>query len=287
MSHPVSGALCTSGCLVADVSGIDEDLGMTTTAADYLWFEESFPELAEAYCFTLVHGLPPAEVLRRLEGREESPLTGAEETVEAAFDLLEADDTRQLVAMTSIGDWTLLIEPNGYLGVTEEKVLPASVGTRWVSHFVNINGVDSFLWAEDGTSRLVFEPGVPDNRWGTSPEQLLEVMHHIGFPFREETSDTQENLSEAAAFALAEHLTSVRITPELLQETTFTCGSAKIRWPGHDRPVPRSQAYDRGEGLRLVWDAARGNVPIKSGHRSSEPCPTHTYLEQDTSVAGR
>ncbi|WP_256356325.1 DUF6461 domain-containing protein [Streptomyces sp. PKU-EA00015] len=47
--------------------------------------------------------------------------------------------------------------------------------------------------------------------------------------FWEETSDTAENLSVPAAFALAEHLTGIRITPELLQETTFTCGSAKIR----------------------------------------------------------
>ncbi|WP_263986795.1 DUF6461 domain-containing protein [Streptomyces sp. RLB3-17] len=51
--------------------------------------------------------------------------------------------------MTTVGDRTLLIEPNGYLGVTEEKALSTSAGTRWVSHFVNINGLDSFLWAED------------------------------------------------------------------------------------------------------------------------------------------
>lgn len=202
---------------------------MTATHATYLWFDETFPELAEAYCFTLVHGLPPAEVLRRLEGREEPPRTGAEEIVDATFDLLEADGTRQLIAMTAIGDWTLLIEPNGYLGVGEDVALPASAGTRWVSHYSNINGLGLFLWAENGTSRLSFEPGLPDSRWGTSPDELLETMHHIGFQFWEETSDTADDHSQAAAFALAEHLTGVRITPELLRDTTFTCGSAKIR----------------------------------------------------------
>ncbi|MFE3826814.1 DUF6461 domain-containing protein [Streptomyces sp. NPDC059092] len=159
----------------------------TTTAADYVWFRDSYPELGQAYCFTLVHGLPPAEVLRRLGGREEAPRTGVEEVVEAAFDHLER-----------------------------------------VSHFVNINGVGSFLWAEDGTNRLTFEPGFPDSRWGTSPDELLEPMRHLGFQFWEETSDTAENLAAEAAFAPAEHLTGVRVTPELLQETTFTCGSAKI-----------------------------------------------------------
>ncbi|MET9424916.1 DUF6461 domain-containing protein [Streptomyces sp. NPDC006540] len=203
--------------------------GMTSTAADYVWFEERFPELAEAHCFTLVHRLPPSEVLRRLQGRDESPRTGAEQIVAAAFDLLDSDDARQLIAMTTIGDWTLLIEPNGYLGVTEEKALPASAGTSWISHFVNINGVDSFLWAEDTTNRLAFEPGFPDSRWGTTPDELLKAMNDIGFQFWEETSDTAENVSAPAAFALAEHLTGIRVTPELLQETTFTCGSAKIR----------------------------------------------------------
>jgi hypothetical protein len=150
--------------------------------------------------------------------------------VDAAFDLLgRSDNARQFIAMTTVGDWTLLIEPNGYLGVTEEKALPASAGTRWVSHFVNINGLESFLWAEDTVKRLTFEPGFPDHRWGTSPDELLDAMHHSGFQFWDETSDTAEFLATEAAFALAEHLTGVRITPELLRDTTFVCGSAEIR----------------------------------------------------------
>ncbi|SFT21561.1 hypothetical protein SAMN04487982_11090 [Streptomyces sp. ok210] len=31
---------------------------MTATAADYVWFNERFPELARAYCITLVYELP-------------------------------------------------------------------------------------------------------------------------------------------------------------------------------------------------------------------------------------
>ncbi|MFF0477013.1 DUF6461 domain-containing protein [Streptomyces sp. NPDC004284] len=37
--------------------------------------------------------------------------------------------------MTTVGTWTLLIEPNGYLGVTEEQALPAPAGASWVSPF--------------------------------------------------------------------------------------------------------------------------------------------------------
>ncbi|MEU7278837.1 DUF6461 domain-containing protein [Streptomyces sp. NPDC045431] len=202
---------------------------MTTTAADYAWFEDRFPDLAEAYCFTLVENLAPADVLHRLDGREEAPLTGAEAVGDAAFALFSrTDGTRQLVAMTALGSWTLLIEPNGYLGVTEARALPASAGTRWVSHFVNVNAVDAFLWAEDGVRRLWFEPLFPDERWGTTPDDLLDAMHRIGFHFGD--GDAPEpDLSGPAAFALAEHLTGVALTAELLEGTTFTCGSVEVR----------------------------------------------------------
>ncbi|WP_329538014.1 DUF6461 domain-containing protein (plasmid) [Streptomyces sp. NBC_01450] len=60
----------------------------------------------------------------------------------------------------------------------------------------------------------------------TTPDELLDAMHHSGFQFWDETSGTAEPLATGAAFALAEHLTGVRITPELLRDTTFVCGSA-------------------------------------------------------------
>ncbi|MFD7900377.1 DUF6461 domain-containing protein [Streptomyces sp. NPDC059743] len=201
---------------------------MTTTAADYMWFEERFPDLAEAYCFTLVHNLAPSDVLHRLDGRDEPALTGTDAVVDAAFGLShQSEGKRQFIAMTTIESWTLLIEPNGYLGVTEDRALPASAGTRWVSHFVNINGVDSFLWAEDTVRRLWFEPVLPDHRWGTTPDELLNAMHSIGFHFGEDSPET--DVSPLAAFALAQHLTGISITPELLEGTTFSCGSVEVR----------------------------------------------------------
>ncbi|MFI1105146.1 DUF6461 domain-containing protein [Streptomyces melanogenes] len=107
---------------------------MTATAADYLWLNERFPEIADAYCFTLVHKLAPADVTARLEGEVEASRTGVAAIVAAAFELLErSDHTRQFIAMAVVGDWTLLIEPVGYLGVTQERACrrpPAPGGSR-------------------------------------------------------------------------------------------------------------------------------------------------------------
>lgn len=205
---------------------------MTKTAADYAWFENDFPDIAEAYCFTLVRGLTPAEVVTRLGGRPEAPAQGIAALTDAAFDLFDRTEggdggERQLIGMTAVGDWTLLIEPNGYLGVTEERALPASAGTSWISHFVNVNAVGTFLRAEDGVLRLEFDPMFPEDRRGTAPDELLDVMERTGFHLDGEPPET--DLSSLAAFALAEHLTGVAVTPELLRDTEFSCATVRIR----------------------------------------------------------
>lgn len=55
-------------------------------------------------------------------------------------------------------------------------------------------------------------------------------MQHrrLGIPV-ERAADAETDLSSVAAFALAEHLTDVAVSPMLLQDTTFTCATVKIR----------------------------------------------------------
>ncbi|MFF8835825.1 DUF6461 domain-containing protein [Streptomyces sp. NPDC015130] len=200
---------------------------MTKTGADYAWFEDDFPDIAEAYCITLVRGLSPVELTSRLEGRPEGSVQGIAAVVDAAFAQYELGiGDRQLVAMTTVGTWTLLIEPNGYVGVTEERALSASAGTSWISHFSNINAVGTFLWAEDQVLRLCFDPMLPSDRWGTAADELRDVIRQIGFP--RDIEDPEPDFHHLAAFALAEHLTGVAVTPELLQDTTFTCATVRI-----------------------------------------------------------
>ncbi|WP_405795321.1 DUF6461 domain-containing protein [Streptomyces sp. NBC_01506] len=115
----------------------------TTTAQDYTWLEERFPGLTEANCVTLIHGLPPDALLRRL-------------------------------------------------GATEE--------TRFV-------GVD---------------------RHGKDPDGLVPVMREVGFDLSED-EDRDFRLHTEAAFALAERVTGVRITPELLDTSAFV--GALVRLP--------------------------------------------------------
>ncbi|GAA2457168.1 hypothetical protein GCM10010191_91090 [Actinomadura vinacea] len=216
-----------------NVSDIWQHPVMAATAADYAWFEERFPDLAEAYCLTLVRGLSPPQVLARLGARTNGPhVTGIERL--PALDLPAAE---QLIAVTLIEDvqtgtgtagtgpprrWALAVEPNGRLGVTEEAIVPLSAGTRLVSHFSDINAIDRFYWLEDGEVRLTFQPPSPGHREGQAPDEPLEAMRTAGF----DIDGGDPASSVAAAFALAEHLTGVRVTPETLSESSFLCGVA-------------------------------------------------------------
>ena len=194
-------------------------------ADDYTWFDERFPDLAEAYCITLVSGIPPEEVLRRFGATEETRTAGVAELTATAYDAWDRyDGGRLFLAATAVGDWTLVVEPNGFLGITEAAVVPLSRGRRVVSHFRNVNAVDHFYWIEDGTVRLTFEPLFAHRRDGSDPDALVDVMEQVGFDVR---SGDGERHTEAA-FALAEHLTGVRLTPELLGSAPFVCGTAPV-----------------------------------------------------------
>ncbi|WP_164904723.1 DUF6461 domain-containing protein [Streptomyces cyaneus] len=197
----------------------------TTTAADYAWLEELYEGLLEAYCVTLVRGQTPQELLRQL-GAEPAPrITGVDGLHEPSYDVGEYDGL--FVCVADLGDWSLMVEVNGYLGVTDAAMLPVSRGRTAVSHFRNVNGVDHFCWYEDGEVRLHFEPLFPFHRDGTRPDELVEEMRASGFDLSE--GGGFEGHTEAA-FALAHRITGIRLTPELFASAEFSCGIA---------PVPR------------------------------------------------
>ncbi|MFI9047417.1 DUF6461 domain-containing protein [Streptomyces sp. NPDC053427] len=203
-------------------------MNVNATAADYAWLDEALPGLTEAYCLTLMRGLTPEEVLRRIGAREELRITGVEQLAEPAYEAWEEyDGDRMFVGVASVGDWALMVEYNGYLGVTDEVAVPLSRGTRLVSHFRNVNAVDHFWWIEDGDIRVTFEPLFPYQRYGSAPDSLVEEMRSAGFDLSD-GDDQSHELHTEAAFALAECLTGIQLTTEVLTSATFLCGMAAL-----------------------------------------------------------
>ena len=202
----------------------------TTTAADYAWLEERYENLMQAYCITLVRGLTPEELLRELKAEPGPRITGVDGLCGPSY---EVDAPSRLsVGATRVGDWSLMVEFNGYLGVMNGAMIPLSRGRTVVSHFLNVNAVDDFCWYEDGSLRLHFQPLFAYERHGTHPDELLEHMRESGFDLIEHDEDDERDYEglTGASFALAHRITGIRLTPELFESAEFTCGIA---------PVPR------------------------------------------------
>ncbi|TQS21200.1 DUF6461 domain-containing protein [Microbispora sp. KK1-11] len=188
---------------------------MIATFDDYAWFSyERFPELAEAYCFTYVRGLAPEQLVVRLGGQPEdfTPMT-LEELIETRY--RNSYDTAFLGA-TTIGDWVFIVEPNGGLGADEKIITSLSAGTRLVSHFRDVEGVEYFYWSEDGKIRFCF---IADEGYAEEvPDEVMRTMQRIDADYRHLYP------SDGPAFLLAEDLTGITLTPELLEGSTYLCG---------------------------------------------------------------
>lgn len=192
----------------------------TTTATDYTWLDERHAALMEAYCVTLVRGIAPERLLQELGAEPTLRVTGAEALCEPAYESWDEDGERVFIGVAAVGEWSLMIEYNGYLGITDKAMLPVSRGRTVVSHFRNVNAVDHFYWFEDGDIRLHFEPLFAYARDGSRADELLAEMRESGFDLSE-GDDRDYDLHTEAAFALAHRITGVHLTPELFASLEF------------------------------------------------------------------
>jgi Family of unknown function (DUF6461) len=206
---------------------------MAATAADYAWFQaDGQLYLGDPYCLTLVRGLTPAEFMGRIGAREQAPRTGVDALWDPSMEAMSAEPMLLFIGVATVpgqgGDWAMAVELGGYLGATEEIIVNLSAGTRLVSHYSN-SGADHFYWIDDRDLRLEFNPVEPAYREGSSPDALADVMREVGFDLSSDGDNFE--VSHTAAFALAERLTGVRVTAQLLDDATYTCGIVPA--PGH------------------------------------------------------
>jgi hypothetical protein len=179
---------------------------------------------------TLVENLDRTTALQRIETESVGRVTGALELVELADRHFWSGQQqgRYFMGATDLGGWTLLVEANGFLGTRPEVIGPLSADTQVVSHYRNVDAEDRFCWMVDGDLRLSFEPLFPYHRSGSDPDGQVEAMKGAGFDLRA-GEDRDYTLHSEAAFALAERLTGVRLTAELLESADYLCGMVPLK----------------------------------------------------------
>ncbi|WP_046469321.1 DUF6461 domain-containing protein [Allosalinactinospora lopnorensis] len=176
-------------------------------ARDYAWLQESQPDLAEAYCLSYVRGLSKTEALRRL-GAAERQLRSLP-IVEAVEAGLCAEGHPPLTAHAlSVHGWAVIIEPTGCRATRPETYRALSAETELVSVRVLLDHRYEFRWVVDGVLQTFLDTRWPYVRRGTRPDALADDMREIELTDGAGVSDPG-----AAALALAERVTRVRIRP--------------------------------------------------------------------------
>ncbi|MFI5866636.1 DUF6461 domain-containing protein [Streptomyces sp. NPDC051546] len=202
------------------------------TAADYGWIRASPSLFAYAleggYTLTLVRGLAPARVLEVVGAEPADVCEGFDGLVSAHDELLDVygySPDSFLAGAFAVpgegGDWTLVMEFGGDVGTRPRFMEALSAGSRAVSHTSNGGKpMDFFHWYEAGELRLTFES--PADRAGSTPDELNGALSELGL---NPSGDPDPGVDEkAAVFALAERLTGVRVTEELLRDAVYVTG---------------------------------------------------------------
>ena len=187
------------------------------SADDYWWFALE-PDLTKGFCFTWVKGLTPQQVLDRLGGKELERVTWQQ--LVGSGDGESGPSDRYFIGVARVEGWSLIVEDNGDLGVTDAIVRPLSKDTTVIALHRRADGHGRFLLLQDTGIQVDFDPMTYATRSGSRAAELGPMLAEAGFG----AGDDPERNTEAG-FALAERLTGVPLTPELLRKQTYVLTS--------------------------------------------------------------
>ncbi|MFC4504921.1 MULTISPECIES: DUF6461 domain-containing protein [Streptomyces] len=207
----------------------------SVTAHDYAWIRSSplfRSALETGYTLSLVRGVAPGEVLRVMEAEPQGTCTGADALIKRQDELLDPTDYWDesfLAGAFTVpgegGDWTLVLHVgDGGMGMQSRFLEALSADGCAAVHSSNGGKpMHFFHWYEDGELRTTFE--WPTVRGGNTPDALNSVMRDVGFELSDDEGETNSRVdTKAAVFALAERLTGVRVTEELLRDAEYQLG---------------------------------------------------------------
>ncbi|XVV12799.1 DUF6461 domain-containing protein [Actinoplanes sp. CA-131856] len=172
-------------------------------------------DLDKGYCFVWAANLKPQQALDRLKGKELERV--AWQQLVGAGDGQRVSTGKYFFGVARLDTTSLIIEDNGTLGLADQLLSELSEHTTVVCNYHDPDARSRFLVMADRVVQLEFDPASNDKRLGTQATALASMIDAVGFAPR---------TAEAASFALAERLTGVPLTLDLLKERTYLFSSA-------------------------------------------------------------
>lgn len=206
----------------------------TDSATDFAWVPGSLLGSHLGYCVGLVKGISPEELLGRLQADRQGTCTGLTALYRRNDDVQRRLDYEyghfQLIGAAPVrgagGQWTVMVEFNVAVGFNHRLMTQVSAGTQAVTHHLNPVGKGGFHCWQDGRLLTRFE--WPGDRGGEDPDMLNEAIDRVGV-------GAAEGRKSEEYFALAEHVTGARLTPELLEQATFSAGIVAVTKRARER----------------------------------------------------
>jgi hypothetical protein len=160
----------------------------------------------EIYCLTFVRGVGETEALRRMGGLKDTMRHRDLAGVREEMDSYDAGYPRIAQAL-GLGEWTVIIEPEGFLGSGVDLLNAVSQGTEAVSVLRHDYAEDRFVHGADGTVLTGFVPrSAAAVRWGAEPDRLLAQMVAAGMSLEE----------DASSFLVHPHVAALRLVGQLV-----------------------------------------------------------------------
>ncbi|MGK5551415.1 DUF6461 domain-containing protein [Actinomadura kijaniata] len=235
---------------------------MTVSPADYRWLSAtSFEDVG--YCVVLAQQLSPHQVLDRLGATHRGDCTGLTELDRHNDQVQQRVGHEwgefQLVGVASVPGveepWAVMVEFGGMVGLDHALMKQLTAGIWAVSHH-KLGGKGRFCSWRDGNTITEFEWPY-HQRWGQEPDALNQAIAAVGV-------DCQDQDTMHGYFALAEHLTGVRLSAELMEHLAFITGIVALSdqarahgWHWTDPDPMSAESIARDRRIR-AWAAARG-----------------------------
>ncbi|MDP9840978.1 DUF6461 domain-containing protein [Streptosporangium lutulentum] len=164
-------------------------------------------------CLTWCRNSDLEEVARRFGAVPETGLWATPDELED----LEYEHGEELVELTTMGEWTIAMEPSGFQGVRSAVLEPLSVGGCAFGVFWNEELDNEVAYAVDGQIVTSFDLTDIGQRSGSDPAALDELLQQVGLH-----DGLPAQARKARILALGEAISGQRLTPRWLRSDQFT-----------------------------------------------------------------